>query len=441
MRARDTLFIGFTLFALFFGAGNLIYPVSLGMESGHSYFAAIAGFVLTGVGLPIITIAAISLVQNGAIQLAGRVHPMFGLLFTSMVYLVIGPFFAIPRAANVAFETGVVPFVNGSSLTLFIFTIVFFILVYWVSLNPSKMVDRIGQMLTPALFLAILGLVIGSFFFLDGPVQSAGEKYQAQPFFTGFLEGYLTMDAIASLAFGIIVITSFRDRGVTNPKVLMTRTIKAGLITAVALTSVYVAIGWIGVKMASEGTYDNGSAILSGAAQIMFGQPGTILLGVIVSLACFTTCVGLTVACGQFFSKRIPNMSYNAVIIIVTLISFGISNIGLNQIISYSVPVLVFVYPITIVLVALTFIGRLFNHSTYVYRGAILFTSVIALYDGLVAFGVDVSSIQPLISQLPLFELNLSWVVPAIIGGLIGGGIQLIKQPKEQSASKESYQN
>ncbi|WP_258871528.1 branched-chain amino acid transport system II carrier protein, partial [Halobacillus trueperi] len=121
MKARDTIFIGFTLFALFFGAGNLIYPVSLGIESGTSYFPAIFGFVITGVGLPIITVAAISLVRNGAVQLAGRVHPMFGLLFTSMVYLVIGPFFAIPRAANVAFETGIVPFTNGKSLTLFIF--------------------------------------------------------------------------------------------------------------------------------------------------------------------------------------------------------------------------------------------------------------------------------------------------------------------------------
>ncbi|KHE67920.1 branched-chain amino acid transport system II carrier protein, partial [Halobacillus sp. BBL2006] len=251
MKSRDTMFIGFTLFALFFGAGNLIYPVSLGIESGTSYAAAISGFVLTGVGLPIITVAAISLVKNGAIQLAGRVHPLFGLYFTAMVYLVIGPFFAIPRAANVAFEMGAAPFLNGNSMTLFIYSIIFFLLVYWVSLNPSKLVDRIGQFLTPALFLAILGLVIGSFFLLDGPIQSPGEKYQSQPFFSGFIEGYLTMDAIGALAFGIIVVTSFRDRGVDDPKELTIRTLKAGLVTAVGLGSVYVAIGWIGAKMAT----------------------------------------------------------------------------------------------------------------------------------------------------------------------------------------------
>ncbi|MGI8313474.1 branched-chain amino acid transport system II carrier protein [Halobacillus mangrovi] len=438
MKSRDTLFIGFTLFALFFGAGNLIYPVSLGIESGTSYVAAISGFVLTGVGLPIITVAAISLVKNGAIQLAGRVHPLFGLYFTAMVYLVIGPFFAIPRAANVAFETGVVPFLNGSPLTLFIYSIIFFALVFLVSLNPSKLVDRIGQFLTPALFLAILGLVIGSFFLLDGPIQSPGEKYASQPFFAGFIEGYLTMDAIASLAFGIIVVTSFRDRGVTNPKELTIRTLKAGLVTAVGLASVYVAIGWIGAKMATEGNFANGSAILSGAAQLMYGQPGTLLLGVIVALACFTTCVGLTVACGQFFSKRISGLSYKVVITVVTLISLGISNIGLNQIIAYSVPVLVFVYPITIVLVALTFMGGLFNHSRYVYRGAVIFTSFVALYDGLAAFGMDMSGITPWISQLPFFDLNLSWIAPAIIGGLLGALIQFIKG---QTSASESYQN
>ncbi|WP_027953338.1 branched-chain amino acid transport system II carrier protein [Halobacillus kuroshimensis] len=437
MRARDTLFIGFTLFALFFGAGNLIYPVTLGIESGTSYTPAILGFVITGVGIPIITVAAISLVQNGAVQLAGRVHPLFGILFTSMVYLVIGPFFAIPRAANVAFETGVAPFVNGESLTLFIFTIVFFLLVYLLSRNPSKLVDRIGQFLTPALFLAIVALVIGSFFALDGPIQPAGEKYASQPFFTGFVEGYLTMDAIASLAFGILVVSSFRERGVTEPRQVTLSTLKAGLVTAAGLTSVYVAIGWIGAKMAVEGTYDNGSAILSGAAQIMFGDTGTVLLGVIVGLACLTTCVGLTVACGQFFSKRVRKLSYHSVIVLVTIVSLAISNIGLNQIISYSVPVLVFVYPITIVLVGLTFMSRLFNHSSYVYRGAIILTAFIGLYDGLAAFGADVSAVTPFISRLPFYELNLSWVFPAIIGGLAGWLYQTFKG---QTRTTESYQ-
>ncbi|MFC7060847.1 branched-chain amino acid transport system II carrier protein [Halobacillus seohaensis] len=428
MKRRDTIFIGFMLFALFFGAGNLIYPVSLGMEAGSSYFPAILGFVLTGVGLPIITVVAISLVRNGAVELASRVHPLFGIIFTSIIYLAIGPFFGIPRAANVGFETGVAPWIGGVTTSgLFVFTLIFFTLVFLTSLNPSKLVDRVGQWLTPALFLAILGLVVGSFFLLHGDIQPSQEKYSTQPFSTGFIEGYLTMDAIASLAFGIIVVTSFRDRGISDPKELTYRTLQAGLVTALGLTSVYVSIGWIGAKMATEGQFSNGSAILSSAANLMYGNIGTMLLGLIVLLACFTTCVGLTVACGQFFSNRFRLLSYKIVIFIITIISFFVSNLGLNEIIAYSVPVLVFLYPIAIVLVILTFTGNLFRHSPYVYRGAVLLTGLISLRDGLAEFGFSMSFAEPFVSLLPLYTFSLGWVIPAIIGGIIGLVIDYVK--------------
>ncbi len=427
MKQKDILFIGFTLFALFFGAGNLIYPVSLGIESGTSYLPAIIGFILTGVGIPIITVVAISLVRGGAIHLAGRVHPLFGIIFISVVYLTIGPLFAIPRATSVAFESGLAPWLGDSStLGLFLFTAIFLGLVFFVSLNPSKLVDRIGQMLTPALFISIIGLVVGAFFLLDGEIQPPGEKYSSQPFFTGFVEGYLTMDAIAALAFGIITVTTFRERGISDSKMLTLRTFQAGSVAAIGLTSVYVSIGWIGAKMATEGTYENGSAILAGAANIMYGNIGTLLFGIIVALACFTTCVGLVVACGQFFSSRFKGLTYKGVALVVTIISLAIANMGLNQIVAYSVPVLVFVYPITIVLIILTFTGGIIHHSPYVYRGAILFTSVISLYDGLVAAGFPLKSVTPYIQALPFSEINLSWILPAFVGAIIGAIIHWI---------------
>ncbi|SEA72802.1 branched-chain amino acid:cation transporter, LIVCS family [Thalassobacillus cyri] len=427
MKSSDILFIGFMLFALFFGAGNLIYPPTLGIESGTAYWPAIFGFVLTGVGIPVLTVTAISLVKNGTIELGSRVHPAFGLVFTSVVYLAIGPFFGIPRAANVAYEMGVQPLVPGGNTgVLLIFTLIFFALVFLVSLNPSKLVDRVGQWLTPLLLAAIVALVVGSFFLLDGTVQQPAEKYQASPFFTGFLEGYLTMDAIAALAFGILVITALKDRGVTDRRQLTAFTLKVGIVTAIGLTTVYASIGWIGAKMATEGSYTNGGEILSGAAQLMYGQTGTLLLGVIVALACFTTSVGLTVACGQFFSKTFPKLSYKFVIFMVTIGSFAVANLGLEQIIAFSVPVLVFIYPIAIVLIALSFANRLFNGSTFVYQGAILLTAITSLYDGLAAFGMDLSSVEPLMQQLPFFALGLGWVVPALVGALAGGLLQLL---------------
>lgn len=417
---KDTFIIGFMLFALFFGAGNLIYPPTLGMDSGTSYWAAFAGFVITGVGLPILAVTAISFVKNDARELADRVHPIFGLLFTSIVYLAIGPFFGIPRAASVAYEMSVEPFTGeASSMALFIFTTIFFILVFAVSLNPSKMVDRIGQYLTPILLLAIVALAIGGFLLLDNPLQAPIDKYASSPFFTGFVEGYLTMDAIAALAFGIIVVNAFKDRGISTQRGLIKSTLKAGIVTGSALIAVYASIGWIGAKMADQGTFTNGGEILSAAANYMFGNFGTLLLGVIVALACFTTCVGLVVASGQFF-HRVTNVSYHWIIIIVTFTSYLIANQGLEMIISYSVPVLVFIYPITIVLIILTFINKLFHGASSVYIGAISLTAIFSLYDGLTEFGFELPTITPLMEMLPFFTIGLGWFVPAVLGGIIG---------------------
>lgn len=423
MKKTDTLWIGFMLFALFFGAGNLIYPPEIGMNAGTSFWWAITGFIVTGVGLPIIAVTTIALVNDDAKALGNRVHPMFGLLFTSAIYLAIGPFFGIPRAANVAYEMGMKPLVATSaqtSLLLFGFTVIFFILSYWVSLNPSKIVDRIGQWLTPALLLAIVALIIASFFQLDAPLQAPNEAFSTSPFFKGFLNGYLTMDAIAGLAFGIIVVTSFKNRGVDNQKDMIKSTIKAGLITGFALAFVYASIGWMGAKMASVGTYDNGGAILSAAAKLLFGSGGSVLIGIIVALACFTTTVGLTVACAQYFSKTIPKLSYRMVASVVTAISFLVANMGLNQIIAFSVPVLVFIYPLAIVLIALAFLHPLFKGSPYVYQGALLLTSVISIYDGLVAFGVTWEPLQRTLEWLPLFSEGIGWLLPALVGGILG---------------------
>ncbi|MUK90692.1 branched-chain amino acid transport system II carrier protein [Ornithinibacillus sp. L9] len=417
---KDTFTIGFMLFALFFGAGNLIYPPILGIESGTQYWSAIIGFVITGVGLPIVAITAISFVKNDARELADRVHPLFGLLFSAVIYLAIGPFFGIPRAATVGYEMSVVPFSGeGSNLTLFIFTVIFFSLVFLVSLNPSKMVNRIGQLLTPVLLFAILALSIGGFFLLDGHLGKPVEKYNTSPLFTGFVEGYLTMDAIASLAFGIIVVNAFKDRGVSNQRELIISTLKAGVITGIGLATVYTAIGWIGAKMASQGNFTNGGEILSSAATMIFGNFGSFVLGIIVTLACFSTSVGLVVALGQFFSK-LTTLSYKWIILIVTIGSFIIANQGLNTIISYSVPVLVFIYPIAIVLILLTFMHRLFGGEKTVYRGAILFTAIISLYDGLIAYGLEMRHITEIMEKLPLFDIGLGWFFPAVIGGLLG---------------------
>jgi branched-chain amino acid:cation transporter, LIVCS family len=423
MRKMDIVFIGLMLFSMFFGAGNLIFPPFLGAEAGSSYWLAMAGFIVTGVGLPFAVLFAVSLVKGGVQTIGNRVHPVFSTVFMVVIYLSIGPFLAIPRNANVAYEMGLKPFLSNNSnaaLILFLFTVTFFAFVYAVSLNPSKMEKYMGRWITPTLLLAMVVLCAVGFVKLDAPLQSPSATYQSGAFSTGFIEGYNTMDALAALAFGIVILTAIQQRGVRDRKQLTNYTLKAGLIAGTLLALVYVSLGLIGGKMAAAGSFENGTDILSSASTLLLGESGTALLGFIFTLACFTTVVGLTSACGQYFSNLIPKVSYKTVVLLVTLVSFTLSNLGLNQILKVSVPFLVTAYPLTIVLIVLTFFNRFFKNPKKVYGSAVLFTGVFALMDGLLAFGIDLGPVQVIKDILPLSSMGLQWILPAIVGTGVG---------------------
>ncbi|NHM31540.1 branched-chain amino acid transport system II carrier protein [Neobacillus terrae] len=441
MKKKDTVFIGLMLFSMFFGAGNLIFPPFLGLQAGTSFWPAILGFIITAVGLPLLVLAAIALVKDGVQTLGSRVHPLFGTIFTIVVYLSIGPFFGIPRNANVAFEMGLKPFLGSVSLSnsvlLLLFTVVFFTLVYLLSLNPSKVVDYMGRFITPALLVSILVLCVTAFTKLSHPLKAPAEKYQTASLFKGFIDGYSTMDALAALAFGIVILTAFKQKGISSKKELASQTIKSGLVAGAALAAVYLAIGLMGAKMAGYGTFENGTEVLSAASSMLLGKGGTILLGVIFTLACFTTCVGLTIACGQYFTKIAPKLSYRSFVTIVTVASFLIANLGLNQIINVSVPFLVMAYPLTIVLITLSFFHRYFSGSQKVYAGAMLLTGLVALYDGLKMFGIESSALDQLVSALPFSSFGLGWVVPALAGAAVGFVLDRLVKSKRPTEDKQ----
>jgi LIVCS family branched-chain amino acid:cation transporter len=424
MKRKDTFFVGLMLFSMFFGAGNLIFPPFLGMGAGTSFWPAIIGFIITAVGLPLLVLTAIALVKDGVNTLGSRVHPWFGLVFTVIVYLSIGPFFGIPRNANVAFEMGFKPFLGGvplsSSILLFVFTIVFFTLVYLLSLNPSKVVDYMGQLITPTLLLSIVVLCAAGFVKLNHPLQAPNATYQSASLFKGFIDGYQTMDALAALAFGIVILTTLKQKGVKDKRELTSYTVKTGLVAGTALALVYVAIGFLGAKMGGYGSFENGTALLSAASTVLLGTGGKVLLGFIFTLACFTTCVGLTIACGEYFAKVMPKASYRMVVSIVTVVSFLIANLGLNQIISISIPFLVMAYPLTIVLVTLSFFHRFYRGSHKVYALSMLFTGLVSLNDGLNMFGLKLHYVQSFIDVLPLASVGLDWITPALAGAILG---------------------
>ncbi|AWE06894.1 branched-chain amino acid transport system II carrier protein [Lysinibacillus sp. 2017] len=425
--------IGTMLFGMFFGAGNLIFPIQMGQLAGTNYWFALIGFLVTAIGLPFLGILAIGLSgSNGLRDLASKVHPVFGVVFALALYLTIGPFFAIPRTATVPFVVGFEPFIDPSQATLWlaVFSFVFFAVVFYFSLNPAKIMDIIGKYLTPA-FLIFLFVLIGISLLspMGSFVEPAG-NYINEAFMTGFKEGYNTMDALASLAFGIIVINAIKRTGVTDKKEIAKATLKSGVFAMALMMLIYGLIAYMGASSVTAiGTFDNGGQIFAAVADHYFGSYGAILLAIIIVLACLKTSIGLITACSEFFHEVFPKVSYKAFVVILCVVSFTIANVGLTNIITYAVPVLMFLYPLAIVLIILALVGPLFNYKQSVFAVAILLTFFISLIDGYNALVASVPTFEVgfltevadfYAQYLPLYSIGLGWIVPAVVGVLVG---------------------
>ncbi len=428
----STWAIGFMLFALFFGAGNLIFPVLMGQISGGNIWPATIGFIVTGVGLPLLGIIALGVSgKSDLYTMAKRVHPIFALIFTTTLYLAIGPLFAIPRTGSVSFEVAINPLIGNqtSAWPLLIFSIIFFAVTCILSLNPGKIVDIVGKVLTP-LLLAVIVLLIGAAIVNPiGDLSSASGKYIENPFFSGFQEGYLTMDALASFVFGIIVINAVKERGASNRKEIMKSTMKSGVIAAVLLGAIYAGLAYVGAtSLDMVGVQDNGGAILTAVSNHYFGSFGGLLLGLIVIAACLTTSIGLVTACGAYFNKLMPRLSYRNWVIVLSIFSAAVANVGLSQLIAISVPVLTAIYPLAICLIFLTFLHNSFNGRPEVYIISLGFTFIVSLFDGLNAAGLGVESINRIFSHLPLYSVGLGWLIPSIAGAFLGLIISFIRK-------------
>ena len=433
--------IGTMLFGLFFGAGNLIFPIQLGQLSGTNFWAALIGFLVTAIGLPFLGILAIGLSgSNGLRDLANRVHPAFGVTFAMALYLTIGPFFAIPRTATVPFVVGFEPFIAADQVTLFLalFSFVFFAIVYYFSLNPAKIMDIIGKYLTPAFLVFLFVLIIVSLVKPMGDFQGPTGAYIDSAFMTGFKEGYNTMDALASLAFGIIVINAIKRAGVTDKKEIAKATWKAGIFAMALMTLIYGLITYMGASSVDViGTFDNGGLIFAAVADHYFGSFGAILLAFIIVLACLKTSIGLITSCSEFFHDVFPKVSYKWFVLILCAISFSIANFGLTNIITFAVPVLMFLYPLAIVLILLALSSSVFQNRQAVYAGAMFLTFFISIIDGYNALlgsvpAVEVGALNAISefyqAYLPLYDLGLGWIVPAVVGAVIGYIFSMMKK-------------
>lgn len=430
---RQLTLIGSMLFGLFFGAGNLIFPMILGAKAGTALPAALAGLLVTAVGIPLLGIISIGVSRSeGLIHLSGRVSKRFCYLFTCALYLTIGPLFAIPRCAATSFTIGVRPMVGegGTAPVQAVFTLLFFAAVLYFALKPSKILDSVGKFLNPA-FLAFLGVMLVTA--LVRPVNPlsavpASGSYDSGAFFAGFLQGYDTLDALASLAFGIIVIRTIRQLGVTEPGAVAGNTVRAGVVSMALMALIYAATALVGAR--SYGLYAdkladpgfNGGDAFAIIAHHYFGRGGSLVLAATVTLCCMKTAIGLVTACSETFQELFPGkMDYAKWAVVFTGASFLISNIGLSQIIALSAPVLYFLCPLAIVLILLGILGNWFGHARVVYRcamGAALAAAVLELAR------VVGGPVRPLVDWtagwLPLYGYGLGWVIPAALGFGLG---------------------
>lgn len=437
------------LFGLFFGAGNLIFPIYMGQLAGANMWIAFLGLLITGVGLPLLGVAAIGISRSdGLIELSGKVGRGYSVFFTCALYLTIGPFFAIPRCGAVSFTIGMKSMLGEGAYTegvLVVFSLLFFLAVLVLSLNSGEILTWVGKVLTPLFLVFLAALVAAALFRPMGSISemAATGKYAASPFVAGFLEGYNTMDALASLAFGIVVITVIRDLGVKEPGAVAAYTVKAGVFSCLFMGLIYLAVAVVGAQTGTlYADCKDGGEIFARVAAHYFGKPGAILLAIMVTFACMKTAVGLVTSCSETFVKLFPKaLSYRAWAVIFTLSAFLIANLGLDAIIAYAVPVLMFLYPLAITLILLGLFGNLFGHSRVVYgcvTGFTLFAAVFDLLGALPEGTIALLHAQPVINfakaYLPLYKSGLGWIVPAAVG-LVIGLVAMVLTGKKKAAA------
>ena len=430
--AKKGALTGLLLFGIFFGAGNLIFPPTLGAQSGENFLPAIAGFVFSGVGIAVLTLIIGTLNPKGYIyEISKKISPWFATIYLAALYLSIGPFFAIPRTATTSFEVGISPLLAEADkgLGLIVFTILYFVAAYLIALNPSKILDRIGRILTPVFAILIVVLVILGAFKYGGNAPQAASG-------AGFLEGYNTLDALASVAFSVIAVQTLKQLGFSSKKEYISTIWVVGIVVALGFSGLYIGLGFLGnhfpvpAEVMNEGT--PGVYILSQATQEIFGSIAQFFLAVMVTVTCFTTTVGLIVSTAEFFNDRFPQISYKVYATIFTLIGFAIANLGLSAIIKYSVPVLVVLYPITIVIVMIVIVNKFVPLSKPGMQLTVGFVTAIAIASVLGStFKIDF--LANIVNALPFADASLPWLVPAIVGILLS----LVLPNKQESEAFE----
>lgn len=446
---KDYLVVASLLFGLFFGAGNLIFPLHLGQLAGANWGTAAVGFLITGVLLPLLSVLAVAITHaDGVYDIGKPLGAGFAVVFMVLIHAIIGPLFGTPRTATVSFTVGMAPFLpkNMQGPALLVFSALFFLAAFAFSYHQNNILSNVGKVLNP-LFLSLLFLVfVVAFARPLGNPQTAAvtSAYKHGALVNGFLEGYNTMDALAGLAFGITVVTAVRGMGQKDAKSVSKVVAKSGLVAVLAIGFIYLLLILMGaMSLGRFKVSDNGGVAFNQIVNVYGGVFGQALLAFLLTITCLTTAVGLVAAFAQDFHKHFPQVSYHAWLALSCLASFLAANFGLDTIIAWSTPMLMFLYPLSMVLILLSVFSPLFKTDGVVYFFVILFTVVPALDDMVVAFPSVVSqssfglAVASLRNHLPLANMGLSWLVPALVGLVVGLVVHFVKTKKVASVLEE----
>ena len=413
-KTKDILLTGFALFAMLFGAGNLIFPPMLGYETNSSWIPTMLAFTITGVGFPFLGILSVSIVGNGIKDFANRVSPMFSTIFAIISILAIGPMLAIPRTGATAYEITFLH--NGMNNTIYkyIYLICYFGIVILFSLRASKVIERVGKILTPILLLLLFLIIVKGIFFSGLSIKP---DIYPHAFKKGFLEGYQTMDTIASIAYAGIILKAIKNGRNLTQKQEFSFLIKAGLVAILSLALIYGGFALVGAKMHSVLVTNDKIELLVKTTSYLLGNYGNLVLAICVAGACLTTAIGLVATVGEFFSS-ITSFKYEKIVIFTVIISFLLSILGVESIIRISVPILVFIYPVMISLIILNLFGKYIKND-YVYKGVVLFTGIIGLIESLASIGITNTYTNSVLEILPFSDYGLTWLFPGLIGYIL----------------------
>ena len=406
---KDILTFGFALFAMFFGAGNLIFPPYLGIISGPSWFVGFAGFTIADAGLALLAIIAIALCEGDIMKLFEKIGKGPAILLSFADIMCVGPLLVIPRTGATTYEMGITP-IFGQNTPILLITIIFFVLTFILTVRPSKVIDIVGQVLTPFLIIALLVIIVKGVISPLG--QPVSEPMIANIFQRGITDGYQTMDCFVPLAVGAVLILTLREKGYTESKDQVSLLIKAGVVACIGLGVIYGGLTYLGATVSSMyGVDAQKSQVIVNITHLLLGNSGKTVLALAVSLACLTTSIGLTSASAEYLSGLTKNkVSYAAFVAIICVFSTGVA--GLVMIAN---PILAIVYPPTIVLIVLT-IARSKVKSDKVYSFAAYVTFIVSV---LTLVSTKVPALD-FINKLPLANLGFNWIIPAIIAGIIG---------------------